>query len=260
MAVTGLWRTQRLWVDRPEPLGRPEYSEQHMDPDTDQPGSRPKDVAPRLAATPASVDDPGTAYDPVYPSQAPGLVLDHTPVTHEGDGGAGGLQSLYRAQAQGNAARSIDTGADMRQLYVPPAARGHDERRQTSALVVDSISAGSRAAVFRGANSLPENNPDGFRPGVRIQRFVDRRVWNRHRRHDLRPLLEMTAAAAVESPPLEGGGNRLTSPFSWSVKARRRNASAPMMRREPRAWDESAETDGMEPAAPSGGEFQSWGL
>lgn len=263
MAITGTWRNQRLWVDQPTALGRPEYSEMHATTDWTEPGSRPPYAVGRMDSVPAAVDDPGTAYDPVGPSQAPGVVLDLEPLSHDGDGGSGGMQSVYAAQAKANAARSVSRGADRRQLYKAKTLWDRGETHTTDALTVDPISAGSVTATLRGRNSLPENNPEGFRYGTRVQRWTDRKVWNRHRHHDLRPVRDFLAASAVQSPELEKT-NRNTSPFSWNARQRSRKESAPVQRRVPRPWDEAAETDGVTeydgPAVPAESEYQSWGL
>ncbi|TDC20619.1 hypothetical protein E1265_21350 [Streptomyces sp. 8K308] len=261
--ISGGWKSRRLFVDYPTPLGRPEQAALHESPDHLEPGSRPPYAAPRLQPAPPTVEDPGTAYDPVWPSQAPGLVLDHERITHDGDGGAGGGQSLYAAQAAGNAARSRDLGAAARQLHEEPVERARDETYATERLTVAPVSAGSRVATLRGRNSLPENNPDGFRPGIRVQRWVNRRIWLRHRRHDLRPLAPLVAAAAVDSPALEEG-NRYTSPFGWMQRARKRHVISPMQRRNPRDWDEAVTTDGVtdsgDIATAVDPAYQVWGL
>lgn len=258
---TGAWKNRRMYVDHPAPLGRPDYSELHMSPDHLEPGARPPYAMPRTQPAPPSVEDPGTAYDQVHPGQAPGLILDHEPVTHEGDGGAGGGQTIPEAQVQGNLARSVDQGAAERQVHEEPGLRAADETYLTSRLEVAPTSAGSRAATLRGRNSLPENNPAGYRVGWRVQRTVNRRMWLRHRRHDLRPLAPQLAAAAVDSPPMEEGkGNRYTSPFGWAARSRKRRWYRPEMRREPRAWDEDLTTDGLSDVSAEHPSYQVWGL
>lgn len=259
---SGGWRNRRLYVDQPRALGRPELAQLHANPDHLEPGSRPPYASPRLQPGPPTLEDPGTAYDPVGPAQAPGVVLDHESVSHEGDGGAGGGQTLYRAQAAANRARSVDRGAARRQVWEEPLARSHDETHTTERLTVDPISGGSRVAAMRGRNSLPENNPEGFRYGIRVQRWANRRIWLRQRRHDLRPLVPFVAAAAVDSPPMTDG-NRYTSPYGWTIRSKKRVFSMPMQRRNPRDYDEEVISDGVTedtPASYSHPEFQSWGL
>lgn len=258
---TGGWKARagRLYVDHPAPLGRPELAALHATADHLEPGARPPYASPRLQPAPPSLEDPGTAYDQVRPTQAPGVLLDLEHVTHQGDAGAGGGQTLPAAIAAANRARSLDQGAARRQVYELPAQRGDGETYATDRLTVAPISAGSRMQTVRGTNSLPENNPGGFRVGARVQRWMNRRIWLRQRRHDLRPLAPHVAAAAVDSPPLENG-NRNTSPYGWTTRSRKRHAYSPMQRRNPRDWSETEATDGITDPAPEQPQYQVWGL
>lgn len=258
MPYSGAWRTARTsradgtrYTDPPPKLGAPELSALHMEPTPEEPGARPPWAVVHQEDVPAWLTDPGDAYDPIHPAEARGLVLDHEPEGHEGYSGAGAGQSLREAQAAGNAARSIDRGADARQLYRAPRMRASDEVRTTSAEVLEPISSGSALGTVRGRNSLPENNPEGFRTGVRIRRWTERKIPRENlRHHNPHPLRLNTAAAANVSPAPTGDAyNRNTSPFSSNIYSRTRVMQSPVARRSPRAWDEDVVTDGTETAA-----------
>lgn len=265
MAFSGAWRNQRTtrvdgssYTDPIPPLGRPEQSALHQEP-----GAPPREPPAHLGDVPGYLADDGTGYDPVTTAQAPGIVYDVEPTEDHQDGtGAGGGQSMEAARRQGHLARTQDRGATARQISEPKRARAHDEVRTTNMLVVEPISAGSRVAVLRGRNSLPENNPDGFRVGQRVQRWQERKIpMSKLRRHDLRPLHVMTAAAPNDSPAPVGidqptAGISL-SPFSSNVYSRTRLSQSPLARRVPRPWDEDVVNDGSPAEDPP---FNVWGL
>lgn len=256
---SGAWRTARERVDVAAPLGRPEYSALHADPGTRQAGSRPPGGARRSDYAPPDVEDPGTAYDPVTMRQAPGLRLDHESSSdHSGGLTGGGYKDSQPAAGQraANRARSKDLGAAWRQVFRAPSLVWRSERRETTRREITPTGHGSKVQPFRGANSLPENNPDGFRYGYRVQRWMDRPIWLRRRTHDLRGIRLPTAAAATRSPALDAD-NRYMSPFDNQARGKIRIMQAPVTRRNPRDWSEAAASDGT-------GEYvepiQTWGL
>ena len=274
MALSGAWRAQRAsrvdgsrYTDPGPVLGRPEYSELHQPDGMPEEGSRaPWKVVRSAPPAPGYVLDAGDAYDLESPGRQPGLVLDTTPVTHEygpegriGESATGAGQSRDAARREGNRARSQDMGAADRMLHNPVRIRGNTEVRETVAVELAPISAGSRVFVLRGDNSLPENNPDGFRNGRRVQRWQNRKIPNSGlRRHNPHPLRIHTAAAPIDSPARpEDEANRNTSPFGLNVISRRRTAQAPVARRVPRPWDEDVVTDG---APAEGLSYSVWGL
>lgn len=261
MAYTGRWRSTRTYVDRAAALGHPEYGTLHMHTDWTEPGSRPPYAAPRVDAGPDTIRDQGTAYDLVTSRRAPGRPLDHSPESHQGDAAPGGyLGSLpSESRRRGNNARSIDQGASLRQIWKAPRFRQSDDRRETVVLEVLPTSNGSHLGALRGRNSLPENNPDGFRIGRRVQRWMNRKIPTVWRRPDLRPLRVHLAATAVSSGPPEDG-SRYTSPFNSTISARRRTVSASTERRSPRPWDQDYVNDGVTEDAEPDSSFTVWGL
>lgn len=261
MAYTGAWRNQRTRVDRARPLGHPELAQLHMHTDWTPPGARPPYAAPRTDIGPEDIRDPGTAYDPVTPRQAPGNPLDHSPEGHQGWAAPGGVIGSRPgpSRATGNAARSVDRGAALRQLWRQPKGRSADDQRETRMLTLQPVTDGSRVGAFRGRNSLPENNPDGYRVGQRVQRIMNRKIPTRWRRHELRPLRPRLAAAATVSPPM-AEGNQYTSPFGWTDRARSRTVQSPTERRAPRPWDEDLTDDGVTETVSGFPSFESWAL
>jgi hypothetical protein len=264
---TGAWRSARTsrvdgsrYVDPPTVLGRPELSELHMEGAPDEDGSRPPWVAVHQGDVPDFLTDPGDTYDPVGSAEAPGLVLDvESHEDHDTGTSTAGGQSREQARKAGNAARSLDRGAIRRQVYEPVRQRDATDTRSTEAYVLDPISAGSRVATVRGKNSLPENNPDGFRVGVRIRRFTNRKIpgggLRRHNAHPLR--VNVAAPVNVSPPPAPGDATRNGSPFSSNIMSKTRTQQAPVARRSPRAWDDDVVTDGAPDPTPS---FVVWGL
>jgi hypothetical protein len=271
--IGGAWKAQRvnpengMYTDRPPVLGRPEYGELHQADGMADEGSRaPWRAVSSAPPAPGWVLDPGDTFDIDAPARTPGLVLDRTPITHEygvegriGESATGAGQDRDHARAEGNRARSQDLGAASRMLHNPIKARGVTETRETVAVELEPISGGSRLGILRGRNGLPENNPDGFRNGVRVQRWQNRKIPQSFmRRHNLHPLRVNLAAAPHNSParpPSEA--NRYSSPFGLNVLSRTRTAQSPVARRVPRAWDESAVTDGAPMEDPT---YAVWGL
>lgn len=263
MAYSGAWRsarTQRLdgskYTDPPSKLGVPEQAALHMESGPDVGGSRPPWASVPAVGVPDFLTDPGAEYEP---SRAVGLVLDVEPTDNHQDGHVGsGHQTREQARAQGHRARTDDRGAAARQTFRQVRERASDETRTTEMYVVAPISAGSRVAALRGDNSLPENNPDGYRVGQRVRRYQDRKIpGGGLRRHSVHPLRVNTAAAPHVSPEPGANGNRYASPFSLNISSRTRTMQAPMTRRVPRTWDENVITDGSGEGTPT---YQVWGL
>ncbi len=264
MTFTGAWRRTQtrtdgstLTVDAAA-LGHPELAELHMHPEPDDEGSRPPWAAVQGEPVPSFLLDTDRAYD-LDRARQPGLVLDQSPEGHEHGATTAGGQSREEAIRQGNAARSIDRGAVKRENYRERRMRAVDEVRTTDLLEVAPSSAGSRVFALRGDNSLPENNPDGYRVGARVQRWTERRIPGTYRReHNPYPYRPRTAPAPnVSPPPGPDAANRYASPFFLNQRSRTRNLAQPMARRMPRAWDEDTVTDGSPDPTPS---YVVWGL
>lgn len=259
---SGAWRRTQTRTDGsrytdPAPvLGRPDYAEQHMEAEPDEGGSRPPWAVVHNEDVPAWLTDPDAAYS----ATAPGPVYDREPVGDHQDGvSVAGGQTAAQARAQGHAARTRDRGAAREQVHRTPRIRAVDEVRDTEMYELAPISAGSRVAVLRGDNSLPENNPDGYRNGQRVRRWQDRKIpGSGLRRHSAHPLRVNTAAAPNVSPaPAPDAANRYASPFSLNISSKVRTNSRPVARRTPRAWDEDVVTDGSGEGNPT---YATWGL
>ncbi len=262
---TGAWRRANTirsdgtrYTDPPTMLGRPELSAEHMQGEPDTEGSRPPWAVVHAEDVPAWLTDP----DADYSTNAAGLILSTEAEGHDAGTSTGGGQTAAAARAQGNAARSRDRGAPREQLFAPVRARAVDEQRETEMYVLEPSSAGSRTAALRGRNSLPENNPDGYRVGQRVRRWQDRKIpGGGLRRHSLHPLRVNTAPAPNVSPaPEPGAANRYASPFSLNISSRVRTQQSPVARRVPRAWDEDVVTDASQDQVAQTPSYVVWGL
>lgn len=132
----------------------------------------------------------------------------------------------------------------------------------------DSASAtGEARRALRGFNSLAENNPGSpevnfsgnyRRRGLELFRWTDRSMPLRRLTHTQRPIYVNTAQSAhVTKPPTGGAYSPYGSPYT-SVASLNVGTQRPMTRREPRAWDESARTDGSETQDTA--QYATWGL
>jgi hypothetical protein len=146
-------------------------------------------------------------------------------------------------------------------------------RVQSLDLATDDSSAtatGDARRALRGKNSLAENNPGSpevnhsgnyNRRGYEVYRWTDRRMARRTLTHTQRPVyLNVASTAHVTTSPQGSNYSPYGSPFP-SVARLTSGTERPMMRREPRLWDESARTDGSEDAySADTSQFNSWGL
>jgi len=250
MAFSGAWRTQARAIDTALKPGQISPTDHQVDDGAA--GSRPPAVKARVDYAPSIVD-----VNPERPLRTRGDVKDVTPLSHDfGTVGGGYRDSVpSRARREANAARQRDLGSVRRVVERPVTARAADEVRSTTHLEVLPISQGSRLSSLRGANSLPENNPEPPRNGVRVMRFLERRMTRRQLIHDERPIRVHTAASPHESPPLTGTG-RYGSPYGLTANARVLTQQSPMQRRSPGPWDADLATDGITDSA----SYLTWGL
>jgi hypothetical protein len=132
-------------------------------------------------------------------------------------------------------------------LYAPPIGRAADEMYRTDRWEQGEIQTGSTVSALRGTNSLPVNNPDGFRIGWSVKRFMHREMPHEEFKHTERILHPVTAAAAVSSPAMSAAqSNRYTSPFAWLSSYTTRNLQRPILRRQPpESWNVDQTDDGM---------------
>lgn len=176
----------------------------------------------------------------------PGVVLDNTPVTHDGSPHPS-RDTDAEMQADSRAAHSRDYGASRADNFALPPVEFHDER-QTHTVVQgygSEASAVNPVALLRGLNANPENNPDGFRQGETSLWRFDRKFPVGERRHDTRVVSLNTAYAAGNVPPPPA--DRFTpysSPFASLARAITNVAQRPAVRRDPVGLSEGIQTDG----------------
>jgi hypothetical protein len=234
-AYTGAWRSQATFVDRAlDPA--PGVDPAHLYMDAPEAGSRPPSGAPMMDLGPPYLSDNEDGSIP-WDVETNGLVLDTEPVTHEEEISTPVPSPMH----------AVNRGAVARYSYQQPIMRSIDERYETTRTENLPVTGDLTPAVLRGDNSLPQNNPDGYRNGWTVWRRMNRPMFgnNGNRRYDERLLRAMTAAAAVQSPAPERA-NRYQSPFSWNKFNIGTRLNFPMQRRDPPAWDESTLTDGLD--------------
>jgi hypothetical protein len=204
---------------------------------------------PRVDLPPTTLTE-GT--DETYRSalDTTGLLLDTEPVTHD----AGDAEPYHSDPAYGGVAAPstgrahwLARGRNIVGQHEEPMMRASDEEPRTERWEQGEINHGSTLAALRGDNSLPENNPDGFRLGWSIKRFYHRRLEQDAWIHTERILRPAGAARAAASPAMQPSeSNRYTSPFAWRSFYGTKAQQFPLLRRlppEPQALQESDGTD-----------------
>ena len=178
-------------------------------------------------------------------ADTPGFVLDTTPVDHNDGAGVKPYANDVASQSGAYAASSNDRGSDEKHVFNVPPFQDATTRYVSSRFEGIGTYGVSDTALKRGLNSLPENNPDGFRRGWVEQQFVDRKMYDPERIHDRRLNTLNVAAVATDQPVPEDAGN-YNSPFSSLARMMRTVNQKPMIRREPPPISESVVTDGEE--------------
>lgn len=244
---SGAWRQQTSYQDfalAPAPGVDPS----HLRPDMPDPGQVPAGY-PRVDYAPTFLTQP---QDDAYAHEldTPGLILDYEPRAHD----VGDPDVEQTAPMSGSPelppsalAHLIDRGLPARMLYAPPIGRASDEKYETRRWEQGEIQTGSVTSALRGTNSLPVNNPEGFRIGWSVKRYMNRNMFHNYWPHTERILHPVTAAAAVRSPAMTAAqSNRYTSPFAWISSYTTRNLQRPLLRRQPpEAWNVDQVDDGM---------------
>lgn len=248
MAYSGAWkRAQRVGspADRNPNLGD-QVDDAHLHPvEVGDPFAEPTPNLPSLPEYLYAADD--------YMLPVP--VIVHDPMIDEPEGHEYG--GVDRAESHGlvlgtdpdsYAAHSVDHGAAAVHHFVDPIERSTADTYQTQRLEMDFPSTGSRAALTRGRNSWPENNPEGPpAQGHYTMRWIDRQFSRRQTRHDMAPLRPYVAGNAVEIPGAQGKqANQYTSPYGNLANARALKLSTPQVRRVPRPADDAAQIDGTQ--------------
>lgn len=201
---------------------------------------------------------------------------DLEPKGHEGCETAPWGVGDWRSQNTNNIARSKNYGsaraAVKRHQIGRDYTQQYDRGRYPSlpAKTGDVPTTGQAIRALRGKNALDLNNPGSpevngsgnyRRQGMELVAWANRRMPRKNLTHTKRLLHLNLAATAVPSTPGEGEDySPYSSPFAGRVTtgmiAKRQT---PMMRREPRMWDEDTVTDGTDQTDESS-QFHSWGL
>ena len=228
-SYSGAWRTQQQYADRALALA-PGVDPSHRLPDPLDAQVRPPSGAPTMDLAPLYMTErPDASY--LAEVDVPGIILDAEPITHE-------EEISYPVPSPLHA---VDRGRVAHDTFNHPAMRASDERYTTERPETVPITGDLTVAVLRGDNSLPQNNPDGYRYGFYVKRWVERTAFPTRgmwRRYDERALRHMTAARGAQSPTPDHP-NRYTSPFSWNKRAITHALQRPIQRRNPPPWDES---------------------
>lgn len=244
---SGAWRQQTSYSDfalAPAPGVDPS----HLRPDLPDPGQVPAGY-PRVDYPPTFITQP---QDDAYAHEldTPGLILDYEPRAHDvGDPDAYQVAPMpgVPEPPPSSLAHLVDRGLPARMLYAPPSTRAVDERWKTERWEQGEVQTGSTTSALRGTNSLPVNNPEGFRIGWSVKRFMHRDMPHEEFTHTERILHPAGAASAVDSPAMTAAqSNRYTSPFPWRSFYGTRNLQRAIMRRQPpEAWNVDQLDDGM---------------
>lgn len=230
---------------------------------------------PALPEVPTHVED---TYDPESAESPYFMPSDREPSGHDGYGPAPSRFNPYQEIANDYKRHDADYGADLKNT-MPVVMRQYDQtysspREQSlppSSGDGDSGVTGQALRALRGHNALAENNPgssdvnfsgDYIRQGYEISRLADRRMPRRRLTHTKRDLHLNLASVAQETKPQSGNNySPYSSPFNGAVGRVASGISAPMQRREPRPWDETAVTDGTEDSYDyDTDQYSSWGL
>lgn len=225
MAFTGGWRARQFVVDPYEKLHTAGSDHTADSKDPNPTWNVPGDLDQVPAYMSEDYPDPDYFFADTH-----GVTLDNTDYeSHETTGDS--------------AMTATDQGAAREALYEPPVLQAHDERYMSARFEGVATSAVSDAALRRGLNADPINNPEGFRLGWVEQNWVDRKMYDPERIHDRRLNLVNTADVVANQPgqPVPWG-----NPFSGLARAITNVTQKPMIRREPPPLSESVVTDGSE--------------
>lgn len=198
----------------------------------------------------------------------------HEPDGHDGIETAPWGVGDWRAQNANNTARSVDRGMpkffQTREIVGRSVTQTHYTGPEESlpGKTGDNPTDGEARRALRGFNGLDLNNPGSStvnfsgnyrRQGKEIVAWSNRWMPRRTITHTKRILHLNLAATAMPSAGPEGDSySPYTSPYDGRVTNMPVGTSSPMMRREPRQWDENTITDGS--GQDDSYQFNSWGL
>lgn len=239
MPITGAWLASNRRPD-PQQAVLHQLDGEHAEPGSDDPN--PSWQADPYQDVGALTDVSGLEWI----TDAPGLLLDRTPTSHDEGGprGLAGPGELARAHA-------VDYGADEVESRREAPFRFVDDRHEQT--TVDGLGPVGVApvALLRGLNSDPENNPaldsyEGrpFRFGWYRRTWVEhnfRPPWREHTHRIIRP---NTATEVGDAPPPSEPGP-YNSPFASLARSIRQLNAKPAVRRVPEPTDANIVDDGL---------------
>lgn len=224
----------------------PQQSRLHeLNPEHNEPGS--EDPNPSWHADP--YQDVAPMHEVVgmeWVTDAPGMLLDRTPTSHDvgGPRGLAGPAELARAH-------SVDLGADEAESRREPPYQFATDRYDSTATEGFGPVGVAPVALVRGLTSDPANNPPLDSYGGQPYRFGwYRRFWIEHdfsppdRTHTYRMVTPPTAAVAGNAPPPADPGP-YNAPFASLARAIRNLSAKPMTRRVPEPPDADVIDDGI---------------
>lgn len=240
MAYTGAWRRTQRFTPMENPNLGSGIRGDHLNPTEPLQGFRePTPTLPDLPTYLYPQDDylllpPIIVHDPVI----------NEPLGHEFGTVQEGGQSEAAARVEAYHAHMADRGAAAVHHHGERIARATRDTYVTQRAEMGFPSTGSRAALTRGRNAWPENNPDGPpAQGHFIMRWIDRQFTRRGIKTDMQPLRPYRAGLAAQSPAL-AEGSVYVSPFAKLASARLLKLTTPQVRRVPRPPDDDVISDG----------------
>lgn len=296
MAFTGAWRTRALgYTDETAPLGAAEPERHMTDFSYETHGTDDTAETRGTVTTPYRLDyGPAELVDSTDTTSGKAVAGPNVPLDHESrdhglndDLSSGQYRGAGRRvwqSVQPSLLHMRDNNSIQAREYDTPFERQYDQVDSTVRFTPNHNENGSRMALLRGANAYAENNPydtsqhtQGLpnaataprvgwtgerRPGMRVQRWSERKIPMHRPVHSSRAFGWHVAKTAQDAPALAAGeGNQYSTPYAALANMRQRIASTPMQRRDPRMWDDSAVTDGTdETEGPQNETFNVWGL
>jgi hypothetical protein len=206
------------------------------------------------------------SYDPSGTNANPNMLApEREPRGHEGVGTPPHSADKY-AEIRSDTRRHLDNlGATLKNTahmtmrsFTQTFASPRVESLPVSTDDGSASATGAARRALRGFNSLAANNPGSptvnysgnyIRQGMELYRWTNRRMPRRTPKHTQRPIyLNVASTAHVTTAPLGVNYSPNGSPYP-SVASMQTGTQRPMVRREPRIWDENARTDGTEQGA-----------
>jgi hypothetical protein len=233
MAYSGAW-LRNAYVD-PRAAFVPTADPAHDDLQDAPPGGEAFQAPPLTESAPIG-EYPGAEWV----ANTLGTIIDRTDYdTHDAPSGAG--------------AHAVDQGAAEQGYYSQYAPTQFTGERYVSeqfqSLPGQTV---SDAALRRGMNSLPENNPEGFPVGdQQVNTFrVDRKFAVGERVHDRRVITPNTADQVTNVPPAPAQNGLYARSFDSLARAMPNVWQRPEIRREPPSASDDLQQDGAGQSQP----------